>query len=342
MGNFNGNVNGSIVENSLVSNGTNTQKKNDFDAKNYLDTKLENGQNERTIKIRILPVSGEDGNFRIAVKTHNLKVSPRIAKSGFKSFLCINDPQVPDYNPSVKCPICEKAQYYFDEANKCYQTDKVKSKALFKKGCSLKSKVTYIVRVIERGKENEGVKFWRFNENTQGKGIYDSLIALYKQRKSDMEEAGDPNYNIFDLDNGRDIIINLKRTERSDGKEGVAVLITDQSLNKPLTQDIEQGNAWINDVKKWYNAYTVKSCDYLSIIADDMIPYFDKSVGKFVAKTEDDFLEAEKRRNDAKKNADMITEAASEVLNEQRPTASTQTDMPIIMDDEEDEVDLPF
>ena len=105
MGNFNGNVNGSIVENSLVSNGTNTQKKNDFDAKNYLDTKLENGQNERTIKIRILPVSGEDGNFRIAVKTHNLKVSPRIAKSGFKSFLCINDPQVPDYNPSVKCTI---------------------------------------------------------------------------------------------------------------------------------------------------------------------------------------------------------------------------------------------
>ena len=202
--------------------------------------------------------------------------------------------------------------------------------------------MTYIVRVIERGKENEGVKFWRFNENTQGKGIYDSLIALYKQRKSDMEEAGDPNYNIFDLDNGRDIIINLKRTERSDGKEGVAVLITDQSLNKPLTQDIEQGNAWINDVKKWYNAYTVKSRDYLSIIADDMIPYFDKSVGKFVAKTEDDFLEAEKRRNDAKKNADMITEAASEVLNEQRPTASIQTDMPIIMDGEEDEVDLPF
>ena len=38
----------------------------------------------------------------------------------------------------------------------------------------------------------------------------------------------------------------------------------------------------------------------------------------------------------------MITEAASEVLNEQRPTASTQTDMPIIMDGEEDEVDLPF
>ena len=73
-----------------------------------------------------------------------------------------------------------------------------------------------------------------------------------------------------------------------------------------------------------------------------MIPYFDKSVGKFVAKTEDDFLEAEKRRNDAKKNADMITEAASEVLNEQRPTASTQTDMPIIMDGEEDDVDLPF
>lgn len=337
MGNFNGNVSGSVIEESMENQQTSTTKKNDFDAKNYLDTKLADGENERSITVRILPVSNEDGNFRIAVKTHNLKVSKRIAKSGFKSFLCLNDRNVPSYDPSVGCPICEKSQYYFDEAKKCRETDPVKSKALFKKACSLKSKTTYIVRVIERGKENEGVKFWRFNENTQGKGIYDSLIALYKQRKKDMEEENIENYNIFDLDNGRDIVLNLKRTERADGQENIAITITDKSINKPLTNDIELGNSWINDVKKWYNAYTVKSAEYLAIIADDKIPYNDRASGKLVPKTEEDFLEAERRKASNAKEAEAAKEAAEEILKE-KPSVQ----MPQTMVTEDDDMDLPF
>ena len=339
MGNFNGNVSGSAIEESMDRPQKTAQKKNDFDAKNYLDTKLADGQNERTITVRILPVSNEDGNFRIAVKTHNLKVNRRIAQSGFKSFLCLDDPQVPNYNPSVRCPICEKAQYYFDEAKKCRETDKEKSKKLFMKACSLKNKITYIVRVIERGKENEGVKFWRFNENTQGKGIYDALIALYKQRKNDMAEEGIENYNIFDLDNGRDIVLTLTRTERSDGQEGVAIQVNDKSINKPLTNDIELGNTWINDVKKWYNAYTVKSPEYLAIIADDMIPYFDKTQEKLVPKTEQDFLDAEKRKNEAKKEANVAAEAASEILKER---TVEQKQIPQVTPSDDNDMELPF
>ena len=335
MGNFNGNISGSAIEESMDKSQKVAQKKNDFDAKNYLDTKLADGQKERTITVRILPVSNEDGNFTIAVKTHNLKVNRRIAQSGFKSFLCLDDPQVPNYNPSVRCPICEKAQYYFDEAKKCRETDKDKSKKLFLKACSLKNKVTYIVRVIERGKENEGVKFWRFNKNTQGKGIYDALIALYKQRKNDMAEEGIENYNIFDLDNGRDIVLTLTRTERSDGQEGVAIQVNDKSINKPLTNDIELGNAWINDVKKWYNAYTVKSPEYLAIIADDMIPYFDRTQEKLVPKTEQDFLDAEKRRNEA----NAAAEAASEILKER---TIEQKLIPQVTPSDDNDIDLPF
>lgn len=337
MGIFNGNVSGSAVEESMERPQKVASKKNDFDAKNYLDTKLGEGENERSITVRILPVSNEDGNFRIAVKTHNLKVNKRIARSGFKSFLCLDDPNVPNYDPSVRCPICEKSQYYFDEAKKCRETDKEKSKKLFLKACSLKNKITYIVRVIERGKESEGVKFWRFNENTQGKGIYDSLIALYKQRKNDMAEEGIENYNIFDLDNGRDIVLNLTRTERSDGQEGVAIQITDKSINKPLTNDIELGNAWINDVKKWYNAYTVKSPEYLAIIADDKIPYFDRASEKFVPKTEEDFLEAEKQKKNDAKEAEVVREAAAELLKE-----NVSAPIPQVVASEDNEMDLPF
>lgn len=316
MGNFNGNVSGKAIEESMLNTQKPFAKKYEFDAKNYLNTKLADGENERNVTIRILPISNEDGNFRIAVKTHNLKVSKRIASTGFKSFLCLNDPQVPNYDPNIRCPLCAKSQYYFDEAKKCRETDEAKSKAYFLKACALKPKTTYIARVIERGKEDEGVKFWRFNENTQGKGVYDSLIALYKQRKNDMAEEGIEDYNIFDLDNGRDIVLNLTKTTRSDGQEGVAINITDKAMNKPLTTDIEQGNKWINDVKKWFNAYAVKSAEYLSIIADDKIPFFDKEKNCFVGKTEQDFLDAEMQRNAAKVEKKAATEAAAELLKE--------------------------
>ena len=150
-----------------------------------------------------------------------------------------------------------------------------------------------------------------------------------------MAEEGIENYNIFDLDNGRDIVLNLTRTERSDGQEGVAIQITDKSINKPLTNDIELGNAWINDVKKWYNAYTVKSPEYLSIIADDMIPYFDRAQEKFVPKTEQDFLDAEKRKNEA----NAAVEAASEILKER---TMEQQSIPQVTPSDDNDIDLPF
>lgn len=331
MGKFNANVCSTAIDESLINGSKNFTKKSDFDVKNYLDTKL-GDEDERTITIRILPVSGEDGNFRIAVKTHNLKVNKRIANSGFKSFLCLNDHQIPGYDPHIRCPLCEKSQFYFNEAKKYRKTDPVKSKALFMKACSLKSKITYIVRVIERGKENEGIKFWRFNENTQGKGIYDSLIALYKQRKNDMAEEGIENYNIFDLDEGRDIVLNLKRTVRADGQQGVAIQITDKSINKPLTNDVEQGNAWINDVKKWYNAYTVKSKEYLAIVADDKIPYKDPTTGMLTAKTEQDFRDFETRKETDKEGIEAASAILSENFSQIQSAKKT----------EDDKIDLPF
>lgn len=335
MGIFNANVSGDAVEAAMKPTNANSAKKSEFNIKNYLNTKLDKDENERNVVIRILPVSGDDGNFSVAVKTHNLKVSHRIAKSGFKSFLCLNDPQVPGYDPSVKCPLCEKSKQLFDEAKSVREVDANKSKAIFLKACSFKPKTTYIVRVIERGKEDEGVKFWRFNENTQGKGIYDALISLYKQRKSDMAEAGIDKYNIFDLDNGRDIVLNIKRTKRSDGKEGVAIQINDKGINKPLTTDVELGNKWINDVKKWYDAYAAKSAEFLSIVADDLIPWYDKTTGKFVPRTEQDFLDFEQRKLENQQNKTIAAEAAAELLRE-APV------LPNPINNIEDEEDLPF
>lgn len=316
MSNFNVNVSSSAIEDSLNVNKTSNVKKNVFDAKNYLDTKLGPNQTEKTVTIRILPVSKDDGNFRIVVKTHNLKVNRKVAESGFKSFLCLNDPNIPNYDPNVKCPICQKSQEYFNEYNACKDSDPSKAKTIFAKACSLRNKTTYILRVIDRSKETEGVKFWRFNENSKGEGVHDALINLYKTRKKNMLKVGINDYNIFDLNRGRDIEIGLKKTFRADGKENIAVTITDDSVDTPLTEDIEKGNSWINDEKKWYDAYTVKSHDYLTIIAEDKIPYFDRSLGKFVPKTEEDFLNAERGRLESAKQKEIEEAAAREILEE--------------------------
>lgn len=226
-------------------------------------------------------------------------------------------PNTPNYDSSVQCPICQKAKELFDEAKKARDNGNDElSKTLFKEACTYKNKDTYIVRVIERGKEDEGVKFWRFNANSKGEGYYDKLIALYQLRKQEHADAGIcDNYNIFDLSNGRDINLTLTRTVNSRGDESVAIQVADASISTPLSKDIEQANKWINDSKVWSDAYSVKNAEYLSIIVDGKIPVFDKDKKTYVALSEKDMKEKQE-------NAKI----AMEVLNEQNTTNSGNTD----------------
>lgn len=292
---------------------------NVFDEKNYLDLKLRHGETQRTVKIRILPVSATDSSFCFTIKTHSLKLSKSIATSGFKSFICLNDTKTPNYDSSVKCPICQKSNELFEAAKKAREDGNEElSKTLFKEACQFKNKDTYIVRVIERGKENEGVKFWRFNANSKGEGYYDKLIALYQLRKQEHAEAGIcDDFNIFDLNNGRDINLTLTRTLNSRGDESVAIQVADASISSPLSKDISLANKWINDKKVWSDAYSVKNAEYLSIIVDGKIPVFDKDRKCYIALSEKDL-------NDKKAEV----EPASEVLAEQKNVSIVEEDLP--------------
>lgn len=332
-----GNVSTQAVENeinSAVGNNANV-KKNSFDEKNYLNLKLNPGEVERKVKIRILPASATNPSFCTKIKTHSLKLSRKIAQSGFKAFPCLNDPMV-SKDGSQECPLCKKAKEYFDEAKKAKDSGNDElSKTLFKTACSFLNKETYILRVIERGKENEGVKFWRFNANSQKKGYFDELVKLYKTRKEEKAEAGlDPDYNIFDLNKGRDFMLTLTRAVRADGKETVSVGITDSSIETPLSNDIDQANAWINDPKVWSDAYSIKDAEYLSIIAEGLIPVKDKTTGHYVGKREEDFTNSQddvvkaKELDEVKKN--------NEVPQQTQPLSNAPQVLP------EDDDDLPF
>ena len=310
-------------------------KKISFDSKNYLDLKLKDHEVTKTVKVRFLPISASDSTVFFDITTHALKVDKEIAKSGFKSYVCLNDKKV---GSTEECPICKKSKELFDKSAKARQEgNEALSKSLFKEACSLKKKRTFIVRVVDREHEDEGVKFWRFNENSKGEGIYDKLISLYNTRKQESLDEGEGEYNIFDLYNGKDIIINISKSQIPDGfggmKDTIAYNITDSGNRKPLSKDNEKANSWLNDEKTWKDVYSNKTADYLELVVNGKIPVYNKELEKYVEKTENDVQQTKIEKEAAneilkanyvpsEKNIDKI------VNNEESKGIDTEDDLP--------------
>ena len=320
---------------NLKKNSTDSQnqKRTSFDPKNYLDLKLKDHEATKTVKVRFLPISATDGTVFFDIITHALKVDKEIAKSGFKSYVCLNDKKA---ESNEECPICKKSKELFDKAALARKEgNEALSNSLFKEACSLKKKRTFITRVIDRDHEDEGVKFWRFNENTKGEGIHDKLMSLYETRKEEAREEGEEDYSIFDLYNGKDIIINVSKSLIPDGfgglKETIAYNITDSGNRKPLSKDIDKANSWLTDEKTWKDVYSLKSADYLELVVNGKIPVYSKEEGKYVEKVEFDT---------AAKKAEE--EAATEVLKENYKPTTAELKVPseVVTDDEDD--GLPF
>jgi len=183
-----------------------------------------------------------------------------------------------------------------------------------------------------RGHEDDGVKFWLFNSSKKKDGVYDKIMNLARIRSEAAARKGNT-YSIFDLNNGLDLIITLTRT--ADNK--TSIQIVDDGFPSPLTEDYDIGMKWIQDEKKWYDVYTVKSYDYMTIIAMGGVPVFNKELGKYVDKEEMNKIkeEAEQRRIE-----DELTEETrdySEVAN----SNEIIVDVSNASDDDSDE-DLPF
>lgn len=296
------------------------QNKFKFDPKNYLNLQLQEHETTKTVRVRFLSVSPTEGVPFLKIITHALKVRKEIAQSGFKTYVCLNDEKI---GYEGECPLCKKSKELYEAAAKAKREgNEALSKTLSTEARQYRSKVTYIARVIDRDRENEGVKFWRFNENSKGEGVYDKLMALHDIRKKEAEEDGEEDYNIFDLYNGKDIIITVTKAQISDGHGGVkdttSYNITDSGNRKPLSKDVELANTWLNDTKTWKDVYGQKSADYLELVADGKVPVFNSELGKFVEKTEND---AETQKFYEETAAEIIKAKATDnaVANTQSP-----------------------
>ncbi len=297
-----------------------------FDEKNYLDTRLKKGELKKEIKIRLLPNPNEPGfSPFIRVQTHTLSKLPEaISKSGFKSYICLENSNVDTEKYGKKCPFCELRRTAYNESVK--ETDPAKKKSLQELSISNIPRETVIMRVIERGKENEGPKFWKVNISRRGDDAY-SLIKNLAERlhKEGLENGVEE--NLYDSFKGRDIILTISGSDNA--KDNKTTITVTQALSQsPISKEEALMSSWIYDEKKWNDVFAVKPYEYLSIISKGEIPWFDRETGKWVSKT---VVDNEREEHDKAVDAEIETQM----------TAAESAVAEMFIDDD-DEADLPF
>ena len=298
-----------------------------FDPKNYLDTRLKKGEKKKEIKIRLLPNPDQPGYSPfIKVHTHTLSKLPKeISESGYKSYICLEKTNIDHDKFGKKCPFCEMNRQAYQDAEK--ETDVSKKKQLQTLSLSNLARETVIMRVIERGKEEEGPKFWKVNVSRRGDDAYSLIKNLAERLYREALEDGDEE-NIYDSFKGRDIVLTISGSDNEKDNK-TTTTVTQARSQSPISHDENLMKEWINDSKKWDDVFVVKPYEYLSIISTGEIPWYDRESGKWVPKTIVD-----------KNHEEYVENIESEVDEQMAKAKSVVNEMFIDNDDEEQ--DLPF
>lgn len=269
-----------------------------YDLKNYFNTYIKEGIKSATKQIRILPTADGSTPF-VEVHTHKVQVDGE-----WKTFACLK------HEKGEACPFCEAREALL-------ATGKDSDKELAKK---YNARKMYVVKVIDREHEDEGVKFWRFNHDYRKEGIYDKIIGVLNAIKKDVTNA----------ENGRDLLLTINRNMNN-----IPVVSAVASLDpSTLSEDQEQKDLWLSDARTWEDVYSVRTYDYLEIIVRGGIPVWDKEEKRFVDKAA---LTSE--------NADATLEAeltmGVENIKASLQVAETVETTTVASTDEEED-DLPF
>jgi hypothetical protein len=232
------------------SGGSNTSKMSQEDRmKKYFAAILSNNENSGQKRLRILPTPDGSSPFK-EVWYHEVQVEGKWNK--------IYDP---GKNDNERSPLTE----IHDEL---MSTGKESDKELAK---AYKPRKFYIVKVIDRDNEADGVKFWRFKHNYKNEGILDKIIPIWKAK-------GD----ITDPVNGRDLIIELAKAKTPKGATYTVIQTVMHDDPSPVHTDVETGKDWTEDPLTWMDVYSKKPVEYLEAIARGETPRWSSDLGKYV------------------------------------------------------------
>ena len=236
-------------KNKQVAGGNSNKVSQEDRMKKYFTTLLPKGSRSGEKRIRILPTTDGSSPFK-EVYYHELQVDGQWVKL---------------YDPKQEGKRSPLNEVYEGLMMTGVEADKVLAR-------QYRARKFYIVKVIDRENEQDGVKFWRFKHNSKGEGILDKIFTLFKNK-------GD----ITETQKGRDLIITLGLTKAGNGKEYTAITSIIPEDITPLSNDNDTVNSWINDELTWADVYSKKPEEYLEMIAKGEVPKWDVETKKYVS-----------------------------------------------------------
>jgi len=217
--------------------------------KKYFAAILPQNQNSAQKRIRILPTKDGSSPF-VEAWFHEVQVGGQWNK--------IYDPAK---NDNERSPLNE----VYEEL---ISTGKESDKQL---ASQYRSRKFYIVKVIDRDKPEEGVKFWRFKHNYKNEGVLDKIIPIWRAK-------GD----VTDPEKGRDLIIELAKAKTPKGKDYTIIQTVMYDDPSPVHTEKAQADEWLKDELTWRDVYSKKQTDYLEAIARGETPRWDSDKGGYV------------------------------------------------------------
>jgi hypothetical protein len=217
--------------------------------KKYFSAILQKNEKSAQKRIRILPTKDGSSPF-VEVWYHEIQVNGQWVK--------LYDP---DKNDNERSPLTEVY-------NELIQTGKKEDKDL---ASQYRARLFYIVKVIDRDTEQDGVKFWRFKHNYKQEGVLDKILPIWKAK-------GD----VTDSEKGRDLIIELIKAKTPQGKEYTVVQTIMYDDPAPLHEDKEIMDGWVKDELTWNDVYSKKPVEYLEAVAVGETPIWNSELKKYV------------------------------------------------------------
>jgi hypothetical protein len=217
--------------------------------KKYFAALLKDNEKQGQRRIRILPTTDGTSPFK-EVWFHEILVDGKYQK--------FYDPGKNDNERSPLNEVYEELMSTGREADKQLATQ-------------YRARKFYIVKVIDRDNEQDGVKFWRFKHNYKQEGILDKIIPIWKAK-------GD----ITDPDKGRDLILELTKAKTPKGAFYTVIQTVMYDDPSAISEDTNQMADWVGDELTWEDVYSKKPVEYLEAIARGETPRWDSEKGGYV------------------------------------------------------------
>tara|TARA_B110000503_G_C7141552_1_gene411062 strand:+ start:1077 stop:1934 length:858 start_codon:yes stop_codon:yes gene_type:complete len=239
----------SQYEKNTQNTGGGTKISQEDRLKRYFTTYLPKGTKSGQKVIRILPTPDGSSPFK-EVWYHEVQVDGKWTK--------LYDP---GKNDGERSPLTE----VYEEL---MSTGKESDKELARQ---YRPRKFYIVKLVDRDEEGDGVKFWRFKDNYKQEGILDKIIPIWRQK-------GD----ITDAKEGRDLIVDLSKSKTPSGIEYTVVKTIMYDDPTPLHSEPAQMKEWMDDELTWSEVYAQKPVEYLEAISRGETPVWDTELKKYV------------------------------------------------------------